>query len=166
MQLRASCVHGDRPASCPHCGTRGLHRHGRYKRYTHPDDDRSVAIPRYLCPPCGRTCSVLPDSMLPYWPIDVALVQAWLDAILNGETGPPTVTEKERGCLHRARKRLGERMAPLQAILGQMLKAVRPTAPQLWRGLRQWGNLGDILRLLARDFKTSLLGDYRCLDPC
>ena len=162
VQLRQSCIHGDRPERCPHCGQRRLHLHGHYKRYPKADGARQVGIPRYLCAPCGRTCSVLPNSMLPYRPIEVSLVQSWFDAALSGETGPP-VTEKERGCLHRALRRFGERVAPLRAILGQMLKVVRPTAQQLWQGLREWGNLEEILHLLARNFKTSLLGHYRCL---
>lgn len=166
MQLRRSCVHGDRPEHCPHCGQRGLHSHGHYKRHPKADGDGAVGIPRYLCAPCGRTCSVLPDSMLPYRPIDASLVQAWFDAVLGGETGPPPVTEKEGGCLHRALRRFGERVVPLRTILGQMLKVIRPTAQQLWQGLREWGNLEEILHLLARKFKTSLLGNYRCLKSC
>lgn len=168
MQLRQSCVHGERPESCPHCGGRTLHRHGAYKRYPTLGDNGSgetIAVQRYVCPPCGKTCSVLPGQMLPYRSISVGHLQACFDAAFKGRTGPP-VTEKERGCVHRALRRLNERVAPLKAILGQMLKAIRPTAQQLWQGLREWGNLDRILHLLARDFKTSLLGDYRCLKPC
>ena len=166
MQLRQSGVHGERPERCPLCGRSGLHRNGRYQRYAKAEGADKVDIPRYLCVPCGRTCSVLPDSLLPYRPIETSLVQAWFDVALGGETGPPPVTEKERGCLHRALNRFGERVTPLRTMLGQMLKRVRPTAQQLWQGLREWGNLKEILLLLARDFKTSLLGQYRCLTPC
>ncbi len=165
MQLRQSCVSGDRPKSCPHCGQRGLHRHGAYQKHSKVDglaDEDQKTIQRYLCPLCGRTCSVLPDDMLPYRPISAKLTQAWFDAAVRGDTGPP-VTEKEGGCLRRAFKRFTERVAPLTAILGQMIRVIKPTAQKLWQALRTFGNLRDILRLLAQKFNTSLLGHYRCL---
>lgn len=168
MQLRQSSVHGDRPKCCPHCRHTGLHRHGSYKRHSKAEaltDEDQVAIQRYLCPPCGCTCSVLPDDMLPYSPVSVSQTQKHFDAAFNGGPAPPA-TEKERGCFHRALRRFDERVAPLRAVLGQMLKVVCPTAQQLWRSLRKWGNLAKILQLLAQNFKTSLLGDYRCLKPC
>jgi hypothetical protein len=105
---------------------------------------------------------VLPDDLLPYRPISAELTQTWFDAAVRGDTGPP-VTEKERGCLRRAFKRFTERTAPLTASLGQMIRVIKPTAQKLWQALRTFGNLADILSLLAQKFKTSLLGHYRCL---
>jgi hypothetical protein len=46
-----------------------------------------------------------------------------------------------------------------------MINVLSPTATQLWVRLRKLGKLTEILRLLAEDFKTSLLGHYRCLRP-
>ena len=168
MQLRRSSVHGGRPHRCPHCGYHCLHCHGTYKRHSKSDggiDEDLIAIPRYLCARCGHTCSVLPDDMLPYSPISADLVNKHFDATFNGGPAPP-VTEKEGGCLKRTCKQFAERVAPLTAILGQMIRIIRPTAQKLWQALRSLGNLAEILHLLALNFKTSLLGDYRCLKPC
>ena len=168
MQLRQSSVHGKRPQRCPRCGHHCLYCHGTYKRHSKADgrmDEDLISIPRYLCARCGHTCSVLPDNMLPYSPVSASQTQKHFDAAFNGGPAPPA-TEKERGCFHRALKRFDERVAPLQAVLGQMLKVIRPTAQQLWQSLRKWGNLVKILQFLAQNFKTSLLGDYRCLKPC
>ena len=103
--------------------------------------------------------------MLPYSPIGADLMQKHFDAAFNGGPDPP-VTEKEGGCLQRACKRFTERVAPLTAILGQMIRVIRPTAEKLWQVWRFLGNLAKIPQLLAQNFKTSLLGDYRCLKPC
>jgi uncharacterized protein (DUF983 family) len=168
MQLRQSSLHGDRPKCCPHCSHGKVHRHDTYRRHSKADgrsDEDQQTIQRYFCPLCCRTCSVLPDDMLPYSPVSASQTQKHFDAVFNGGPAPPA-TEKERGCFHRALRRFDERVAPLRAVLGQMLKVVCPTAQQLWRSLRKWGNLAKILQLLAQNFKTSLLGDYRCLKPC
>ena len=78
---------------------------------------------------------------------------------------PPKVTENERGCLKRAQSRFLQRIPSLTEVLGQMIKTVSPSATQLWVQLRKLGKLSDILLFLAEKFKTSLLGDYRCLRP-
>lgn len=164
MQLRASCLCGDRPEECLVCFHPRLHIHGTYERHDtlNAKSDEMEDIPRFICARCRTTYSILPDKFLPYRSLSVDTLEACFDAALKGARGPP-ITEIERGCVHRALRRLNERVAPLQAILGQMLKAIRPTAQQLWKGLREWGNLKEILYRLARDFKTSLLGCYRCV---
>jgi hypothetical protein len=168
MQLRSSSLHGRRPGRCPHCQHGKLHRHGAYARHSQADgraDEDLETISRYFCPRCGRTCSVLPDDMLPYRSISASKTQKHFDAVFNGGPAPPT-TEKEGGCLERACKQFVERVTPLAKSLGQMIRVIRPTAQKLWQALRSFGNLRKILCFLARDFKTSLLGDYRCLKPC
>lgn len=168
MQLRQSFMSGDRPKCCPHCRHNKVHRHAKYKRHSKADsraDEDLRTIRRYLCPLCGHTCSVLPDDMLPYQSISAFKTQKHFDAVFNGGPAPP-VTEKERGCLQRACKRFIERVTPLTKVLGQMIRVIRPTAQKLWQALRAFGNLDKILCFLARDFKTSLLGDYLCLIPC
>lgn len=168
MQLRQSSVHGDRPKCCPHCSHGKVHIHDKYDRHSKADgrsDEDQQTIQRYFCPLCGRTCSVLPDDMLPYAPVSASQTQKHFDAAFNGGPAPPA-TEKEGGCLRRAFKRFTKRVAPLTAILGQMIRVIRPTAQKLWQALRTFGNLAKILQLLAQNFKTSLLGDYRCLKPC
>src|SRR4029077_4407884 len=80
-------------------------------------------------------------------------------------TDPPSTSEKERGCLRRAFERFAGRVAPLCALLGQMIGPIKPSVGECWRGLRQLDNLEGILLLLGTKFKTSLLADYRCLQP-
>jgi len=102
--------------------------------------------------------------MLPYRPVATGLVNEWFDALFMGRA-PPTVTENEKGCLERALRRFLQRTPSLTEVLGQMITTVSPTATQLWVRLRKLGKLTEILRFLAEEFKTSLLGHYRCLQP-
>jgi hypothetical protein len=46
-----------------------------------------------------------------------------------------------------------------------MIRPIKPSVSECWRELRQLDNLEGILLLLATKFKTSLLADYRCLQP-
>lgn len=165
MQLRQSSLPGSRPGRCPHCQHGKLHRHGAYARHSQADGragEDLQTIARYFCPLCGHTCSVLPDDMLPYRAIGASKMQRYFDSIFKGGPAPPA-TEKEGGCLRRACRRFAERVTPLTKTLGQMIGVIRPTAQKLWLALRAFGNLAKILCFLAQDFKTSLLGDYRCL---
>ena len=57
------------------------------------------------------------------------------------------------------------RVTPLCALLGQMIRPIKPSISECWRELRQLDNLEGILLLLATKFKSSLLADYRCLQP-
>jgi hypothetical protein len=141
-----------------------VHSHGHYKRYSKADGTDKEKIARWLCVVCGGTISVLPDTLLPYRPVGTVLVENWFDADFMGRA-PPAVTENEKGCLERALARFLQRIPSLTEVLGQMIKALSPTATQLWVRLRKLGKLREILRFLAEDFKTSLLGDYRCLHP-
>lgn len=143
-----------------------IHRHGSYKRNGNCDDKNPLIliIMRFLCVLCGHTFSVLPDDCLPYRAVPVPLAEKSFDAKANGTFQPPA-TEKEKGCLKRAWTRFSGRVEALLAVLGQMIRSVKPNAPELWNQLRRQGNLKAILHLLADPFKTSLLGDYRCLKP-
>lgn len=163
MQKRAASIYGDRPA-CPVNPAHPIHRHGSYDRFANAENEARESIERFLCPPCGHTISVLPDHFLPYRPVPVPWVQAHFDARANGRPEPP-VPEKSKGCLKRAWARFKQRVAPLRATLGQMIRPVKPTAAQLWNQLRGQGNLAAILLHLAAPFNTSLLHDYRCLAP-
>lgn len=145
-----------------------LHRHGSYGRYDlGPNRDATFAVQRFVCPSCGHTVSVLPANRLPYRPIQVDRLQADFDQraeIHCGLDPPPRLIEA--ACLQRAWKRLQTRVVPLKDLLGQMLPAGIKTAKHLWRQVRQRLHSAEsILRLLARSFNTSLLGDYRCLQP-
>jgi hypothetical protein len=161
MQLREGSFSGSRPG-CPRDPRHRVHRHGRYERYADCDSDQRVSVARFLCVFCGWTLSVLPAERLPYIAPSVAKVQADFDAHTSG-TDPPPQTEKERGCLRRAFDRFASRVAPLCAVLGQMICTIKPSACELWKELRLNSNLEGILLLLGTKFKTSLLADYRCL---
>ena len=163
MQVRQSSVHGDRP-ECPIERTHRVHSHGVYKRYAKADGTDKEKVPRWLCIVCGGTISVLSDTRLPYRPVGTSLVEKWFDAVFMGRA-PPKVTEKEKGCVERAVRRFLQHIPSLTEVLGQMINVLSPTATQLWVRLRKLGKLTEILRLLAEDFKTSLLADYRCLRP-
>ena len=163
MQLRRSSVGDGRP-KCPVDPTHRVHSHGGYKRHTKADGEEKEKVPRWFCTVGCGTISVLPDKFLPYRPVGTELLEKWFDAALMGR-GPPAATEKERGCLERALCRFLQRIPPLSEVLGQMINVLSPTATQLWVRLRKLGKLTEILRLLAEDFKTSLLGHYRCLRP-
>ncbi len=165
MQLRASSVKGSRPL-CPLNPDHKVHAHGSYERHVKCDGDEKKKIPRSLCVPCGRTISLLPDNLLPYRAVAAPLVEQHFDAQANpGKSPEPSATEKEKGCLKRAWARFELRVAPLKATLGQMIKAVKPTAAQMWNQLRRKSNLSAILLQLAKPFNTSLLLDYLCLVP-
>ena len=89
MQIRASSLNGDRPA-CPLNPDHKVHVHGPYDRYANCDDEDKEDIPRFLCVPCGRTISVLPDHFLPYRAVGVTLVEKHFDAQANPSQAPPT----------------------------------------------------------------------------
>ncbi|SRR5258708_30647632 len=165
MQIRMSSFIGDRPP-CPADPNHKVDYHGTYERYANCNDQQKQAIDRFLCRPCGRTISVLPDHVLPYRAVAVPLVQQCFDAQAHpGQALAPPTTEKEKGCLKRAWARFKQRVAPLKARLGQIVQAVKPSAAQLWNQLRRGSNLPVILLQLAKPFNTSLLGHYLCLAP-
>lgn len=161
MQVREGSFHQSRPA-CPRDPTQRVHRHGCYERYADCDSPRRLRIERFRCPRCGRTLSVLPKSRLPYLALSTKQLQADFDAQASG-TDPPPASEKERGCLRRAFGRFAGRVAPLCALLGQMIRPIKPGVSECWRALRRLDNLEAILLLLATKFNTSLLADYHCL---
>jgi hypothetical protein len=165
VQIRKSQLKGERP-KCPvdlkHC----VHRHGAYRRYGDCEEgEPSIEVLRYLCYLCGHTISVLPDGMLPYRPLRAELVEGHFDARAEGRSEAAEAPEKQSGCLKRAWRRFTRRLDALASVLGQIVQIRQADAKRIWRQLRRLGNLREILRFLAEKFKTSLLGDYRCLEP-
>ena len=83
-----------RPANCPYCQVGGLWHHGCYHRKA----DRSVAgsepranavaILRFLCNACLRTCSRLPACIAPRRWYDWAMQQIVLLLLLTGGSPP------------------------------------------------------------------------------
>lgn len=79
-----------RPNACPHCRLGGLWRHGCYHRKA---DRRAggeslnpVAVLRFLCRECLRTCSRLPACIAPRRWYDWAVQQAVLMLLLCGSS--------------------------------------------------------------------------------
>lgn len=83
-----------RPNQCPHCGKSGLWRHGFYSRkadyeHTHPNSLNPVPTPRFYCPHCRTTCSVLPECIPPKrhypWVIQEQILLLILDGVSYSE---------------------------------------------------------------------------------
>lgn len=169
MQTRQSQFLHDQPRPVCHINpSHTVYGHGSYKRlinYLTAVIAVHMKIRRWLCVPCGRTWSVLPDEQLPYRPTPVDAVEAHFDARANGQPAP-AATELEEGCLKRAWHHFTLRLTALAANLGQLMQREDlADAKHFWRGLRRWGNLQEILRVLSADFHTSLFRDYRCIQP-
>ena len=78
-----------RPTACPHCHRSGLWRHGCYHRKADrgAGSDESlnpVAVLRFLCRACERTCSRLPACIAPRRWYDWAVQQVVLLLVLGG----------------------------------------------------------------------------------
>ena len=137
----------------------------------------TTAMPTATTGKKGKHCPVPVPTL---WPHDqraarsfpalsrgrLPLVQQHFDArALDGQTQEPPATEKEKGCLKRAWDRFGQRLTALTTMLGQLMQIRIRTPKLIWSTLRRLGNLPAILRQLAQPFNTSLLHDYRCLQP-
>lgn len=78
-----------RPAACPHCRCAGVWRHGCYHRKADRgtgggDSLNPVAVLRFLCRACARTCSRLPACIAPRRWYDWVVQQAVLLLLLGG----------------------------------------------------------------------------------
>lgn len=142
-----------------------MHRHGAYERYQQATGQATFPVPRFLCPQCGVTVSVLPENRLTYRPLQVDRLQGAFDAQAGVSSGlDPPPEPVEAGCLQRAWTRFLTRVDRLRNAFGQMLPAGLHTGPQLWKELRRGvGSAEQMLRWLAQSCKGSLLGDYACL---
>jgi transposase-like protein len=76
-----------RPDHCPHCGFGCLWGHGCYERKADRSADgdlNPVAVPRFQCPSCRRTCSRLPLCICPRRWYAWALQQQVLQLLIAG----------------------------------------------------------------------------------
>jgi len=105
-----------RPPACPHCGRAGVWRHGCYHRKADrgaggEESLNPVAVLRYLCGACARTCSRLPACIAPrrWW--DWAVQQAVLVLLLAGISvhGCARASGRERHTVRRWRDWLAGR---------------------------------------------------------
>ena len=164
IQVRADSFTGERPP-CPRNCPGQVHRHGSYFRYAAPAGDERERIQRWRCPKCGLTISILPVTRLPYRPVTVPRLEAFLDSqagIASGLDPPPGPLEA--GCLRRAWARFQTRGRILQDAFGLLVASVISGAADLWTQMRRAKeSLRGILHFLAQSGKRSLLRDYRCL---
>src|SRR5438876_8416219 len=161
MQLREGSFQGSRP-TCPRHPDQRVHRHGFYERYEDCDSHRRSPIERFICPRCGRTLSVLPKNRRPYVAVNTTILESDFDARASG-TDPPPSSEKERGCLRRAFERFAGQVAPFCALLGQMIRAIKPSVSECWRELRQLDRASHLLTNILKLF--ALTWGYACYMP-
>jgi transposase-like protein len=124
-----------RPARCPHCGKRGLHRHGHYTRNVPRGEGLAwllgaLLIPRFMCPKCHETCSRLPGCLSPrrqYW---WQSQQAVLERLL---AGAPIRQVARR--VHPARRTIGRWWRQLEAKFNGHALHLRNRFPALGRAV-------------------------------
>jgi hypothetical protein len=167
MQKRSSQIAHDHPRPICHLNpSHKVYGHGFYERlinYLTAVLAVHLKIRRWLCVSCGRTWSVLPEGLLTYRPVPVDTLEEYFDAQAKEQPAPAAQALQE-GCLKRAWHRFTLRLTALTACLGQLMQREDlADAKHFWRGLRRWGNLEEILRILSADFQTSLLHDYQCI---
>jgi hypothetical protein len=172
MQIPELALNGlDRPRQCKHCGNteKMLHRHGPYPRYANVEGAEKVLVQRFLCPVCHKTMSIIPKTMLPYRCMPTPRLEVLFDERFDffSEGGrrprPPPARELERGCLLRAHDSLQKHYLPLCHVLGQRIPIrAQQSVDAFWKAIRtKLGGLEDILLYLWKNFKTSLLRDYK-----
>ena len=122
-------------------------------------------MPRYRCPDCGLTVSVLPADRLPYRPLEGGRLEAFFDAQAGIRSGPdPPPGLLEAGWPRRAWTRFQTRVSTLKEAFGLMIPSVLCGAAHLWQQMRlAKQTLAGILGYLGPSCNRSLLGDYRCL---
>ncbi len=167
IQVRKDQLTGSRPV-CPRGCPGTVHCHGHYKRYADPEGGKKEQVFRYLCPPCGRTISVLEPHRLPYRAIRAERLAGDFDQRAGIQTQgldpPPRVVEA--GCLRRAWSALSARVTVLQEAFGQLIESSVSEVAPLWRSLRlAMDSVPRMLRFLSEHHWISLLGNYRCLRP-
>lgn len=157
-------VDGERPA-CPRGCSGRVHHHGHYSRYAHPTGAKSFTVPRFYCPRCGLTISVLTCDRLPYRSLAASRLEAFFNAQAAVGDGPnPAPMEIEAGCLGRAWARFQMRAAVLKDVFGFAMMQATDSTAALWSHLRRsQGALSTILSTLTKSHQRSLLGDYQCL---
>ena len=165
MQIRLSIFESGH-FRCPFGHEEGepcLIKHGSYQRYASSRGIDKVSIPRLLCKFTGKTLSILPDVMLPYWSLPVPELDEHFQQLSTASAESPAATCEQA---QRAWKRFArfERLQSLRLFFGQRLPmANSPT--EIWQAIKHTGgSLTQILRELAEAGK-SLLGDYQCLSP-
>ena len=70
---------------CKNCGYSGmLHRHGHYDRNVVTLNSHFIiSIQRFICPSCGKTYSLLPSFLIPYFIYSFDAVMSCLHAVFS-----------------------------------------------------------------------------------
>ncbi len=131
-----SCVYGGR-----------LRRHGHYERNALSlGASYRLFIPRYLCPVCGRTCSILPSFLLPRFQYVLAVIHLLLRCYTLTECSMESLAQFLRGCGQAAfsyqllsfyRKRLLLNRGSITATLAE-LRVELPSGGEDW--VRAWAS--------------------------
>jgi len=154
MQILASNFDSQKP-QCPTC-RRGLHRHGRYARQV---QTRKETIPRWLCPRCCKTFSILPRGLLPYRRLSCLELQEAFDRWAFD--GQPPRTKPSLAALESWQDPLLRK--GLQHVCGQLLNATLESGQALWQGLRRcFSSVQRLVEWMAAHYDRSLLGRYVC----
>ena len=119
-----------RPRHCPDCGNTSIWCHGHYHR--HPDRHNKardslnpIPVPRFICPRCRISCSVLPECIPPgrwyMWSIQQAMLVQVLSGSLDVDQSFPHVRSAWRWWARlRQRFKLHQfKLASLLPVLGQ-----------------------------------------------
>ena len=161
-QALAGDSEADRPTACPRCQRGGLWRHGFYERkadrrvgVSADDSLNPVAVPRYLCRACERTCSRLPACIAPRRWFDWAVQQFVLLMLLAGcsvhRCG--VCTGRDRHTVGRWRDWLRERSEGCAFFLRSRCPEFGRFADHavFWRNVIEVLSLAQAMALLDRD---------------
>ena len=148
-----------RPTNCPHCQVAGLWHHGRYHRKadrsTHASESRNpVAILRFLCHACLRTCSRLPACIAPRRWYDWAMQQVVLLLLLASGSLHQCwrQTGRARSTLRRWRDWLQARSAKFTFFLRSRLPELgRLPEPHFWAQVISRMSLAYVMTQLDGD---------------
>jgi hypothetical protein len=163
-----------RPDHCPQCQARQpLIAHGFYSRtLVEAGFDGSIRVRRYLCRPCKRTVSLLPQFALPYLRFGITVISLFLVArLLQGTTLAVAAAHAAQTTMPYQRgqfwvRRFQRQAAALCAALATLC-APAPAPNFVCRSLTMLRSIGWIAahRFLFADLRVHLLGWPAFLAP-
>lgn len=164
LEQHAQALAGDseayRPTACPHCLRGGLWRHGCYERKADRkagahESLNPVAVLRFLCRACERTCSRLPACIAPRRWYGWAVQQIVLAVLLAGGSVHrcAACTCRDRRTVRRWRDWLRERSETFAFFLRSRFPEFGRFADQesFWRNVIDVLSLEQAMALLDRD---------------
>ena len=163
-----------RPDHCPQCqAAHALIAHGFYRRtLVDAGFDGSIRVRRYLCRPCRRTVSLLPQFALPYLRFSISVIALFLVArLLKGATLAAATVAAAQPVMPYQRGQFWVRRFQRQVVaLCAALAALAPPPPApnfVRRVLEMLQSIGWIAahRFLFRDLRCHLLGWPAFLAP-